>query len=126
MIHYTKTWHKSCKYILFFCCFLSVAQTNSLDPKIIEKITNSIFIIEGRTNTKYLYEIKSVKYKNNKEAREICVRTVRNNYVRWVKSGQTNKYFEFLGNRFCPVPGDKTDLNKNWVNNLRKVSGLDL
>lgn len=112
------------------CAIIFNALCQKLDDATVNRIVESIYKIEN--SKKYPYGIKSIPIKGKTQiereayARHICRNTVINNYQRWIKSGQTNKYFEFLGNRYCPVPGDKTGLNKNWINNLRKVSGLDL
>lgn len=88
------------------------------------KIVNSIYKIEN--SVKYPYGIKSLPIKGNTQsereayARKICLNTVRNTYVRWEKSGKTNDFIEFLGNRFCPIgaPDDPKGLNKNWIKNM--------
>lgn len=104
---------------------------DKLDEKIVDKVVGSIGKIENSKS--YPFGIKSIKIKGNTQAereayaRKICRNTVVNNHARWIKSGQTNKFFEFLGARFCPLT-DKEDtrkLNQYWISNLRKVSGLD-
>lgn len=118
---------KTVLIIVGSCAIAFSALCQKLDDATVSKIVLSIYVIEGGKNTKYPYGIKSIDTKGDEDkARRICRNTVKNNYQRWIKSGKTNKYFEFLRNRYCPVPGDKTGLNKNWVSNLRKVSGLDL
>lgn len=116
----------------FFSTIYTVfgAEIAALSPKTAEIIVNSIKIIEG-TNSSYPYGIKSIQIKGNtqekreKYARMICFNTVNKNYIRWQKSGKTNQFMVFLGNRYCPVQGDKTGLNRHWINNLRKVSKLN-
>ena len=87
-----------------------------------EKIVNSVYIIEGGSTTKYPYGIVSIDTKGDEEyARKICFNTVRNNKVRFMNQTKYKCYIEFLGSRYAPVgaKNDPTNLNKNWVKNLK-------
>ncbi len=111
--------------ILFYFCsilFSFGANTNILSDLEINKIVNSIYTIEGGSKTKYPYGIKSIKTNN---PRQICVNTVVNNTIRFKNQSKYTNYFEFLGSRYCPVEGDTTGLNKNWVGNLQKLLGQE-
>lgn len=115
---------KSIFVLLVLCLEIQAAE---LPQKTIDKICESIYKIEGGAKTKYPYGIKSVNVGGDKnKAKIVCERTVVNNWKRWEAAGRKEKYFEFLARRYCPVPGDKTGLNKHWLRNLRAVSGLDL
>lgn len=115
------------KLILFASLLGLTIQAAELPQCTVDKIVGAIYRLEGGDKTKYPYGIKSVDTKGNKEkARQICVNTVRNNYKRWEAAGSKGKYFEFLAKRYCPIPGDKTGLNKNWLKNLKLISGLDI
>ena len=99
-------------------------QNASLSDEIVNKLVNSIELIEN--SKKYPYGIKSIDTKGNwAVSRRICQNTVKNTYARYLKTEKKISYLEFLSRRYCPVAGDKTGLNKNWLNNLKKVSGLD-
>lgn len=106
---------------LFILCLLALpvmarGEIKKIDYNYQEKIVNAIFLAEGGTKTKYPYGIQSVKTAN---PRKVCETTVRNTFIRWQQSGQTNGFIEYLGGRYCPVSGDKTGLNKNWVKNVK-------
>lgn len=97
----------------------------------VDRIVDSIYKLEGGDKTKYPYGIKSIPIKGDTEAarrayaRRICRNTVVNNWARWERAGATNKYFVFLATRYCPPSADPVG-HKNWINNIRKISGLDL
>ena len=101
-----------------FLCFSCSAQITN---KQINKYVDAIYKSEGGAKAKYLYGIRSIKYKNPEEARKICFNSVRNNYARWIKSGQTNEFIVFMGKRFCPIGAnnDPKNLNSNWVKNVK-------
>ena len=86
-----------------------------------EQIVNAIFKAEGGYKAIYLYGIRSVKYKDEAEAREICFRTVRNNHKRYTDYGYKSydTYLEFLASRYCPVGCDNDrGTNKFWLGNV--------
>jgi len=90
----------------------------------INKIVDSIYIIEGGANTKYPYGIKSIKTDN---PRQICYNTVRNQYIRWSNNGKTNDFLQSLQIRYCPIGAadDPRNLNSNWLKNLKNQLGKD-
>lgn len=112
------------RFFVIFLCFLPILgnseQFNQINKDFRDKIVNAIFRAEGGNNTKHKYGIKSIKTNNPKR---VCEVTVENNYLRWQKSGKTNDFISFLGNRFCPIsdPNDKNKLNKNWVKNVKNI-----
>lgn len=84
-----------------------------------DQIANAIFIAEGGLNARYLYGIRSVKYKDIKDARQICLNTIRNNRRRFLQQNRYTEFLEFLGSRYCP-PG-LGGVNRNWLGNVRKI-----
>lgn len=87
-----------------------------------EVIVNAIYKAEGGANTKYPYGIVSIDTKGNVEyARKLCFNTVRNNKVRFRNQSKYCDYIEFLGSRYAPVgaSNDPTNLNVNWVKNVK-------
>jgi len=84
-------------------------------------ICNAIFHAEGGAKAQYLYGIRSVHYADFKEARQICLNTVRNNRKRWVKAGKPGDFLSFLAGKYCPLsdPRDVKGLNKNWLKNVK-------
>lgn len=89
------------------------------------EIVNAIFLAEGGKAATYKYGIRSVKYRNEAEARKICFNTVRNNRKRFKAYGykQHSSFIQFLGSRYCPTKGrnltqSEKRLNGNWVRNV--------
>ncbi len=110
---------------LIFCFVLCLAaKGESLDTNIVNRIVAAIYKAEGGDKARKPFGILSVKVSSKKEAEVICRRTVTNNYQRWIKAGRTNKYLEFLCNRYCPKSSDPVG-NERWLKNVKKISGLD-
>lgn len=100
---------------------LLVCTTASADIDL-DRWADAIFKAEGGYNAQYLYGIRSVSYKDEKEAREICKRTVYNTLVKYrstrCKPGDSD--LECMARRYCPV-GAKNDprgLNRHWIKNV--------
>lgn len=103
--------------LLILSCSISIAAPCSYSD---EQIVNAIFKAEGGYKAKYLYGIRSVKYKDEADARRICFNTVRNNRVRYKKQTKYSDFIEFLGSRYCPVNCDNdTGTNRYWTKNVR-------
>ena len=88
-----------------------------------EDYVNAIYKAEGGSGATYLYGIRSIPYDTPREARRICLNTVKNNRVRYREYGHKkyDTYLEFLGSRYCPVgaANDPRGLNENWLRNVR-------
>jgi hypothetical protein len=83
-----------------------------------EEIVNAIRKAEGT----WTYGIKSIKCETEKECRQICLNTVRNNRKRFARlSVSSQEFIHFLGSRYCPIGADNDPrgLNKNWEKNVR-------
>ena len=104
------------------------AITEKLDEATAERLVNAIFRIEN--SKKYPYGIKSIQIKGNTQeerelySRRICLNTVVNNHQRWLKAGKPGSYLDYLGGKYCPISADPKG-HRNWLVNIRKVSGLD-
>lgn len=83
-------------------------------------LLSSIWQSEGGNKTRYPYGIKSVKAKDENEARQIALNTVKNNYARWNAAGQPGNYIDFLASRYVPVKSDPRG-NINWRMNVPKI-----
>ena len=86
------------------------------------EIAQAIYFAEGGAKAKVPYGILSVKVRDEAEARQVCLNTIRNNRVRWQKAGAKGDYLEFLARRYAPVVGATNDpqgLNRNWLRNVR-------
>lgn len=88
------------------------------------EIVNAIFLAEGGEKATYKYGIRSVKYKDEAEARQICYNTVRNNRKRYADYGYKEypDYLSFLQSRYAPTKNcdnDPKGLNRHWLKNVK-------
>ena len=87
------------------------------------QICNAIYLAEGGAKADFLYGIRSVRYDTPEEARRICMNTIRNNRVRFLKQTEYTDYLEFLQSRYCPTKGklSKAEQKGNgfWLKNVR-------
>ena len=87
------------------------------------RLCNAIYKAEGGKKAQFLYGIRSVPYKNEREARRICLNTINNNKRRFYAKEQNKykDYLEFLCSRYAPLNAnnDPKNLNANWLKNVR-------
>lgn len=112
------------KYLIPFisALLLMVGTVRAQEPIFSEaQIADAIFRAEGGNKATYLYGIRSVKYSSPEEAREICLRTIRNQKKRHAEHQCGLSYLECLAKRYAPVSAenDPKGLNSNWLNNLK-------
>ena len=107
--------------IIWMLAFMACGVAHAGDHADAE-IADAIFQAEGSHQATYLYGIRSVGYKDEADARRICLNTIRNNRKRYAEYGhrQHDTYLEFLASRYCPVnaPNDPRGLNRNWLRNV--------
>jgi len=86
----------------------------------VNQIADAIYWAEGGEKASKPYGILSIPCHSQRDCRDICKNTIRNNYRRWIEQGKTQDYIEFLANRYAPVgsPNDPGQLNKNWIKNV--------
>jgi len=87
-----------------------------------EEICQAIFYAEGGYKATYLFGIRSVPYTDYKEAKKICMNTIRNNRKRYKEYGykQYKTYLEFLSSKYCPVGCENDNgTNKYWLDNVK-------
>lgn len=102
-------------------CWNSVAHAQEYTD---EQIVNAIYKAEGGKHAKKPYGIISVKCEGEKECRQICKNTVRNNKRRYKNDPKGSKDFiEFLSKRYAPIgaSNDPAGLNRNWQRNVRSI-----
>lgn len=84
-----------------------------------EQIANAIKKAEGTWN----YGIKTIKCKTEKDCREICLRTIKNNRIRYKKDARqpVEDYLSYLSRIYAPIGArnDPKGLNNNWLRNVR-------
>jgi len=102
--------------ILFLVCASPVWADGYSDSA----IANAIFKAEGRYKAKFLYGIVSVHYKDETDARRICLNTIRNHKKRHASHNCGLDFISCLGSRYCPINCDN-DLgtNKFWIKNVK-------
>ena len=88
-----------------------------MDEATANRYADAIYKVEGGSATRYPYGIKSIKTSN---PRQVCINTVKNNYIRWQKSGSKNNFTFFLADKYCPASVDAKG-NQNWKNNITKL-----
>lgn len=78
---------------------------------------NAIHKAEGNDN----YGIKSTRCTVGDGCRNVCERTVLNNYKRWKQEKSNIAYVQYLGKRYAPIGSgnDPTGLNRNWSKNVK-------
>ena len=85
-----------------------------------ELIADAIYRAEGGAKASVPYGVLSVKVKDEVEARQVCLNTIRNTKKRWEKAGKPDDFITFLGRRYCPVNCDNDNgTNQYWVKNVR-------
>ena len=54
--------------------------------------------------------------------------TVSKNLARWLDSGEEVDFITFLGRRYAPMgaKNDPTNLNKHWIQNVKKITARNL
>lgn len=104
--------------LLFVLVLASASPAAAIEPQYAERIANAIYRAEGGSRAKVPYGILSVRVRNEKEARRVCLNTIRNNWQRWKKAGQPGQFIDFLGNRYCPPSIDPIG-NRNWRRNVK-------
>ena len=109
------------KYLIILISFsFNLTCFSQINTNYLNKIVNSIYLIEGGSKTKYPFGIKSINTKGNKEkARRICLNTVRNTYKRYQNTNKNECFLNYLANRYCPPESDKIG-NYNWKKNIHK------
>ncbi len=91
-----------------------------------DEIADAIFKAEGGEKAEFLYGIRSVSYKDEADARRICLNTIRDNRKRYTEYGHKEypTFLEFLASRYAPTRGKGVGeyakkVNKNWIHNVR-------
>lgn len=96
--------------ILLFFCGKAFAYTPN-------QIADAIYMAEGGEKTSYPYGILT-KYKTT-TPRQACINTINSALKRFANQTKETDFIVFLGSTYCPVEGDTTGLNKNWVKNVK-------
>lgn len=107
--------------IVFTILFYSVVLCHAYEYTD-EQIVNAIYKAEGGAKARYPYGIRSINCETERECRQVCFNTVKNQRKRFAKkhrNGQT--YLSSLSERYCPIGADNDPrgLNKNWLKNVK-------
>ena len=105
--------------LLLAVLFAAQLQATSIDPHYADKLVRCIYQVEGGSRAKSPYGILSVKVKD-KEARKVCLNTVRNNWRRWQKAGHPGEFVDALGDVYCPFAADPVG-NVRWKKNMKAL-----
>jgi len=85
-----------------------------------DQIADAIYRVEGGARARVPYGILSIPVRDAAHARKICLNTIKNNRVRWIKAGQPGSYLDYLADKYCPRSADPIG-NKNWKVNIRRL-----
>ena len=105
-----------CLYSLLQACLLAYAYQ---EPPDWERLANAIYKAEGGSKTVHPYGIL-VKYKTT-TPKQACINTCKHKYRDWLATDQQLTYLEYLASKYAPIGdiNDPTNLNKNWLRNVR-------
>lgn len=82
-------------------------------------IVAAIWHVEGGHRAKVPYGILSVRVRSEQHAKQVCERTVVNNWARWQTQGRPGECFlDFLADRYCPPSADNVG-NRRWKRNIK-------
>lgn len=111
--------------LLLLCTFVGARPSLASTPEYFNRVVDAIYLAEGGPKAKVPYGILSVRVRDKAEARQVCYNTVRNNYTRWLKSGQRVSYLEFLAKKYAPIgaSNDPKGFNRNWLKNVTYFMG---
>jgi len=88
------------------------------------EIADAIFKSEGSYRATYLYGIRSIPYKNEADARRICLNTIKNQRKRHLRHNCGKDYRACLAERYCPTTGKlshtERKVNSYWLVNVQK------
>ena len=94
----------------------------------VNSLADAIYLAEGAENARKPFGILSVPCHGYGECRQICINTIRNNIRRYADYGYADypTYLDFLANRYAPIGAgnDPTNLNINWLKNVRSLVKL--
>ena len=85
------------------------------------QIADAIYLAEGGKKAKIPYGILSVKVKDEAEARQVCLNTIRNQRKRHAAHDCGKDYLVCLRDRYAPLQAknDPMGLNSNWLKNVK-------
>lgn len=92
----------------------------------LNKIADAIYRVEGGSQIKYPYGIRSINTHGDiNKAKQICLNTIKLNFIRW-NHNKSIDFLTFLSERYCPTRGNNLTIaekkcNKYWLLNLRKI-----
>ena len=117
MARHGAVWFVGAIFIVLAC---QIGPAREIEAQDVARIADAIWRVEGGRSTRYPYGVKTPKASNEKDARRICENTIRNNWIRWERSGSHGEFIEFLGSRYCPKSSDPVG-HKRWIVNMKKI-----
>ena len=85
-----------------------------------DQIADAIYRVEGGARARVPYGILSIKVRDTAHARLVCLATIRNNRIRWIKAGRPGAFLDYLADKYCPRSADPVG-NKNWKANIKRL-----
>lgn len=84
-----------------------------------EQLASAIYLAEGGSYTSHPYGI-IIPHKtlSKEQSHSVCIRTINNNYRRWIDTGSVGSFIDFLADVYCPIANDKIG-NERWKHNVK-------
>jgi len=79
-----------------------------------------IYIIEGKEDARQAFGIETIQCNSFKECEQICINTIENNKVRYLKQTEEKSFLTFLAKRYCPPNWEIWLKNLKWYLNKGK------
>lgn len=108
------------------CVLVLLASLNAsaaLSERYANRLATAIYWAEGGSKASRPYGIMSSRRLSEPEARQWCLRTIRNSHARWEAGGKRGDFIPWLAKTYCPLgdPRDKRGLNNFWISNVTKL-----
>lgn len=114
--------------ILCFKIFTFPINGSELSSYKIEKLAHYIYLSEGGLNTRNPYGIflnRHLNYYQQKDSNKvICVKIIKREYSKWIKTDKELSFINFLGLKYCPPSVDYIG-HLNWVYNVNYFARKD-
>lgn len=104
------------------CLFAGCAQAQEFTNV---QIVDAIYLAEGGSHAQFAYGIRSVQYGSIREARRICLRTIKHYRRKYENSAERRNegFVEYVQSHYCPTKGALSSaekkLNHYWIRNVR-------
>jgi hypothetical protein len=103
--------------LILLLALLPFTSSASLSNQYVNRMADAIKRAEN--SKRYPYGVMMGRRLSEREARRICINTIRNNHTRWIKLGKPGEFVSYLGAVYCPPSIDPVG-HANWVRNVQR------